>query len=151
MEIRTAGHGDLDDVTRLLAAFRDHLESATPPAQTIRATVRTLLDDPGTEYLLAVVDGQTVGVAQVRYRLSIWSGTEDCWLEDLFVDEPARGRGAGRALVEAVGARARARGCRRVELDVNEVNAPALALYTSVGFTTEPKPPGRTLFVSWRL
>jgi ribosomal protein S18 acetylase RimI-like enzyme len=72
---------------------------------------------------------------------------EDCWLEDLFVSADARGRGVGRALVDAAVERARARGCRRIQLDVNEQNGEALALYRSTGFTTEPKPPGRTLFV----
>ena len=36
-------------------------------------------------------------------------------------------------------------------LDVNESNEHAIAFYESLGFTTEPKPPGRTLFVSRRL
>ena len=40
------------------------------------------------------------------------------------------------------------RGCRRIELDVNEQNREAIAFYGRLGFTTEPKPPGRTLFVS---
>ena len=43
--------------------------------------------------------------------------------------------------------RARERGCKRIELDVNEDNAAALALYEACGFLTEPKPPGRTLFI----
>jgi ribosomal protein S18 acetylase RimI-like enzyme len=34
---------------------------------------------------------------------------------------------------------------------VNEQNEAALRFYESLGFTTEPKPPGRTLFVSRRL
>jgi ribosomal protein S18 acetylase RimI-like enzyme len=35
-----------------------------------------------------------------------------------------------------------------MELDVNEQNTDAIRFYESLGFTTEPKPPGRTLFVS---
>jgi len=89
-----------------------------------------------------------VGFAQARYRLSVWTGADDCWLEDLFVSEAARGGGHGRALVEAVVKSARERGCRRVELDVNEQNTGAIRFYESLGFSTEPKPPGRTLFVS---
>jgi hypothetical protein len=34
---------------------------------------------------------------------------------------------------------------------VNEQNENALAFYELLGFTTEPKPPGRTLFISRRL
>jgi len=59
--------------------------------------------------------------------------------------------GLGRALVRAALQRAEARGCRRVELDVNEDNADAIAFHRSLGFTTEPKPPSRTLFVARKL
>jgi ribosomal protein S18 acetylase RimI-like enzyme len=34
---------------------------------------------------------------------------------------------------------------------VNEQNTEAIAFYEGLGFTTEPKPPGRTLFVSRKL
>jgi GNAT superfamily N-acetyltransferase len=60
----------------------------------------------------------------------------------------ARRAGLGRALVRAALERAEARGCRRVELDVNEDNTDAIAFYRGLGFTTEPKPPGRTLFIA---
>jgi GNAT superfamily N-acetyltransferase len=117
-----------------------------------RSTASRLLEDDRTEFLLAFDDsGAAVGICQVRYRLSVWTGTDDCWLEDLFVMDSARWGGHGRGLVEAAFASARARGCKRIELDVNEQNEDALRFYASLGFTTEPKPPGRTLFISRRL
>jgi GNAT superfamily N-acetyltransferase len=101
------------------------------------------------EYLLGAVDGgPAAGVCQVRFRWSVWKSAEDCWLEDLFVREEARRTGLGRALVEAAVARARERGCKRIELDVNEGNAAALALYEACGFQLEWKAPGaRSLFI----
>ena len=98
----------------------------------IEATVRRLLADPNTEYLLA--GSPPAGVCQLRYRLSVWTGTDDCCLEDLFVEADGRGSGLGRELVDAALQRARERGCARMDLDANEANAPALALYRSVGF-----------------
>jgi ribosomal protein S18 acetylase RimI-like enzyme len=151
--IRRATPDDLDDVTRLIAAFRDWWEKSKPADEAIRGTVATLLGDASTEYLLAF-DGDrqgAVGVCQLRYRLSVWTGSEDCWLEDLYVLDEARGGGHGRALVEAAFESARRRGCRRIELDVNEQNTDALRFYEALGFLTEPKPPGRTLFVSRKL
>ena len=71
---------------------------------------------------------------QTRFRLSVWTGAEDAWLEDLFVEESARGKGYGRALVEAAVERARSRGCDRIQLDVNQANVNALKLYESCGF-----------------
>ena len=50
-------------------------------------------------------------------------------------DEAARGEGHGRALVRAAIERARARGCKRIQLDVNEANERAANLYKSLGFT----------------
>jgi ribosomal protein S18 acetylase RimI-like enzyme len=147
--VRRAEHDDLDDVVRLIADFRDWWGKPEPSEDVIRATAGRLLADASTEYLVAF-DGsaEAVGVCQLRYRLSVWTGSDDCWLEDLFVTEAARGGGHGKALVEAALASARSRGCGRMELDVNEQNTDALRFYEALGFSTEPKPPGRTLFVS---
>jgi ribosomal protein S18 acetylase RimI-like enzyme len=145
--IRLAGPADVETVASLLVAFRNWWGAQTPSEETFRRTAARLLDDPQTEFLLAGADG----VAQLRYRLSAWTGAEDCWLEDLYVRDAARGTGLGRALTEAAFERARARGCRRIELDVNEGNTSAIALYTGLGFSVEPKPPGRTLFLGRKL
>jgi ribosomal protein S18 acetylase RimI-like enzyme len=144
--VRTAGAGDVEAVTRLIAGFRDWWGYDSPADAEIASVVERLVDDPQTEYLLA--GDPPAAVCQLRYRLSVWKGVEDCWLEDLYVDDGARGRGLGRALVDAAVERARARGCRRMELDVNEQNEDALRFYIAAGFTAEPKPPGRTLFIS---
>ncbi len=146
--VRRAGAGDLDAVTRLIAEFRDWWGKSEPSVDVISAIAAELLDHDHTEFLLAVDDSEPVGVCQLRYRLSVWTASDDCWLEDLFVTESARGARHGRELVEAAFGSARARGCRRIELDVNEQNTAALRFYESLGFTTEPKPPGRTLFIS---
>jgi ribosomal protein S18 acetylase RimI-like enzyme len=143
---------DIDDLTRLIADFRDWFGKDEPSAEVIRSTAARLLEDPATEYLLAVGDdGVAAGFCQLRFRLSVWTGVDDCWLEDLFVSEAARGVGHGHALVEAAFDTARARGCKRIELDVNVQNEAALEFYVRHGFSTEPKPPGRTLYISRRL
>lgn len=136
-------------VAELLAGFRSHFGKSEPSDASMLRSVERIMAERGGEYLLASLasGGEAVGVCQLRFRLSVWTEAEDCWLEDLFVRDEARGRGAGRALVEAALERARERGCRRIELDVNEDNAPALALYEATGFRLEPKPPGRTLFI----
>lgn len=78
-----------------------------------------------------------MGLCQLRFRWSVWTGAPDAWLEDLWVCDAARGAGVGRALIEAAAAEARGRGARRLELDVAEGNASALELYRSCGFTAK--------------
>jgi ribosomal protein S18 acetylase RimI-like enzyme len=148
-----ASEEDVDAVTSLIAAFRDWWGKDRPSYDEIREPAGALLCDPATDFLLASHGGEdrAVGVCQLRYRLSVWTGADDCWLEDLFVESDARGSGLGRALVTAALERAAERGCKRIELDVNESNAAAIAFYESLGFVTEPKPPGRTLFLARRL
>jgi ribosomal protein S18 acetylase RimI-like enzyme len=125
-------------VTRLIAAFRDHLRLGAPTDDEIATAVRRLLEDEDTEFLLASTgDGAAVaGIAQLRFRYGIWRAGGDCLLEDLYVEEAARGAGLGHALVDGTLARARARGCRRVELDVNESNEAAQRLYGAFGFSS---------------
>jgi GNAT superfamily N-acetyltransferase len=144
-----AGLPEAPAVARLLGEFRDSMGSLGPRDDKMLASVQRIMDGDDGQFLLAAAQhgADPHGVCQIRFRWSVWRSADDCWLEDLYVREAARRTGFGRALVEAVVARARERGCRRVELDVNEDNAPALALYQACGFTLEPKPPGRTLFV----
>ena len=143
---------EAEAVGDLMVAFRNHLGVGWPSENAFRAGVDRLIEDPNTLYLLGAPDPDSppLGVAQVRFRFGVWWAAEDCLLEDLFVHADARGKGVGRALVEAVIAAARERGCRRVELDANEDNAPALALYRSFGFDAQDdRYGGRNLL--WRL
>ncbi|MGD0384917.1 MAG: GNAT family N-acetyltransferase [Solirubrobacteraceae bacterium] len=132
------------EVTRLLIAFRDWLGEDRPDDAAFAASVAQLLTDPSTEFLLGSVAAGTPasGVCQLRFRHSVWTSSPDCWLEDLYVEAEARGRGLGRALVELAFERAGARGARRIELDTNEDNGAAIALYESLGFSASSKAHG---------
>jgi GNAT superfamily N-acetyltransferase len=55
-----------------------------------------------------------------------------CYLQDLFTSEEARGRGVGRALIEAVYERAKAVGSPRVYWQTHETNAAAQRLYNKL-------------------
>jgi ribosomal protein S18 acetylase RimI-like enzyme len=148
--VRLATQDDAADVARLMIGFRDWQGRSEPDNASIAATVERLLADPNTEFLLG--GGPPVGVCQLRYRLSVWTGTDDCCLEDLFVEADVRGSGLGRELVDAALERARERGCTRMVLDANEANAPAQALYRSVGFDSwSAAAGGNDLFMRLRL
>jgi GNAT superfamily N-acetyltransferase len=131
-----AGPREAETVARLLIAFRDHMGYDWPSQNAFLAGVERLIEDRDTEFLLAAPDDDSPpeGVVQLRFRFGIWRAGGDCLVEDVFVTERARGRGVARALLELATERALERGCRRMELDVNEANAAGLALYRSFGF-----------------
>jgi GNAT superfamily N-acetyltransferase len=62
---------------------------------------------------------------------TMWYG-DACYLQDLFVAEAARGRGAARALIERVAEMARIRGVTRLYWNTQEDNARARLLYDKV-------------------
>jgi GNAT superfamily N-acetyltransferase len=141
---------EAETVARLLVEFRDHLGESWPSANSFLASVERLIERTDTEFWLGAPDDDAPpsGICQLRFRPSVWTASEDCWLEDLFVRDEARRRGLGAALVEQALERARERGCRRIELDTNEANAAALALYERLGFSAQSKGgAGRDLFM----
>jgi len=69
-----------------------------------------------------------VGFAICVLHEGTWVTQPLCYLEDLFVDDAARGKGAGRALIEAIINEAREKGWSKVYWVTREGN-PARALY----------------------
>lgn len=137
---------DVDEaeaVASLLVEFRDWMGRDWPSGNAFLAGVERLIERPDAEYLLGAVDddAQPRGVVQLRYRWGLWRAGEDCWLEDLYVSEDARGRGLGSALTQSAIERARERGCKRIELDVSQENRAAWELYERHGFSPAFKPP----------
>jgi GNAT superfamily N-acetyltransferase len=153
MRVWRAGMSEADTVAGLLVEFRDHMQHDSPPQESFVASVERLIERDDTEFWLASGDEQAPAgaVCQLRFRHSVWTGSDDCWLEDLFARESERGHGLGRALVRAAMDRARERGCARIELDTEEANRPAVALYESLGFSNGSKGDSRGLFFGARL
>lgn len=138
-------------VARLLISFRNDLGYDWPSDNAFLAGVEKLIEDrKTTAYLLGSPDPDSppAAVAQLRFRHGLWRAGPDCLLEDLFVEEPARGTGLGRAMVEFAMAYARdERGAKRIDLDVNEANEPAVKLYDSLGFGVKNRHGGRDLYL----
>jgi len=141
---------EAEAIARLLVGFRDHMGSDWPSDNAFLASVERLLEDRDTEFLLATPDDDAPpsGVLQLRFRFSVWKAAPDAWIEDVYVAADARRSGIGDALVTLAIERARARAARRIELDCNERNAGALALYERHGFSPRSKGgEGRDLFL----
>lgn len=88
---------------------------------------------PGGLIVMAEYDGIPVGTCAL---LLLPSG--DYELAKMAVAESARGQGVGRALAEAVIARARAMHIEQLELFTNTSLEPAVRLYRSLGFVDAP-------------
>ncbi|MDB5073632.1 MAG: family N-acetyltransferase [Candidatus Eremiobacteraeota bacterium] len=90
------------------------------------------------DVLIAEENGERVGFLLLLYDIpDEVTLTDQAFVAYTAVEPAARGRGAGRALITAVDAYARAQGLRYVSLMVTDDNAPARTLYDKAGFVTE--------------
>lgn len=82
--------------------------------------------------LVAEQDGRLLGLAHYLFHRSTIQIEPSCYLQDLFTHDSARGKGVGRALIEAVYRAAAEVGCPRVYWHTHETNSTAMRLYDSV-------------------
>ena len=76
--------------------------------------------------------GKLLGLVHYLFHRSSTSPTSNCYLQDLFTAESARGQGIGRALIEEVYRRAAQAGCGKVYWQTHETNTHAMKLYDKV-------------------
>jgi GNAT superfamily N-acetyltransferase len=82
--------------------------------------------------MVAEADGQLVGLVHYLFHRSTITIEPTCYLQDLFTAEAARGKGVGRALIEAVYEQARLAGVMQVYWRTHATNATARRLYDHV-------------------
>lgn len=85
---------------------------------------------------IALVDGKAVGLVHYLFHRSSRSVEGNCYLQDLFTDGEARGKGVGAALIEAVRKAAAERGITNVYWMTHETNTTARRLYDRVARRT---------------
>lgn len=137
LAIRPLAAGDEADWRRLWTAYLTFYE-ASLPEEVYAATFARLLPGGSDDLrgLIAVVDGQPVGLVHYIFHGHCWRPEGVTYLQDLFVDANARGTGAGRALIEAVYAEADKAGKPAVYWMTQDFNATARVLYDRIATLT---------------
>jgi len=103
------------------------------PEEITRATWARFFDagEP-VHALVAESEGRLIGLSHYLFHRSTILLAPICYLNDLFTDESARGKGVGKALIEAVYEQARLAGSPRVYWQTHETNLTAMKLYDQV-------------------
>ncbi|GAB1594543.1 GNAT family N-acetyltransferase [Lysobacter sp. PAGU 2638] len=121
---------DRADWQRLAEGYKAFYATPTTPADYNAAWARLMASDTVRGFG-ARLDGRLVGIVHFIFHASTWADRV-CYLQDLFTDESARGRGVARALIDAVADATRANGASRLYWMTQAHNATARALYDRV-------------------
>ena len=143
MEIRRANDLDLPDLHRLLRQVLEVHHAGRPDlfrSGTEKYTddeLRAILCDGTRPVFVAVREGTVCGYAFCMFRRfpadNILTDVQTLYIDDLCVDEKARGQGVGRALYDFVRGFAKESGCYNLTLNVWACNENALRFYEACG------------------
>ncbi len=132
MTVRIAplGPADREAWNVLARGYKTFYETTLPDAEYDKTWDRLMRQDR-ISGLGATIDGRLVGITHFLFHTSAWADSV-CYLQDLFVDPDVRGKGAARALIDAVAQAAKAHGAARMYWLTQEHNATARTLYDKV-------------------
>jgi ribosomal protein S18 acetylase RimI-like enzyme len=121
-----------DDLVAAVGSLIPQLSSSSPPPS--KEALARIVDSPGATLFVARDDGRVVGMLTlVTFEIPT---AVRAWIEDVVVDETARGQGVAASLVEAALERAEAQGARTVDLTSRPDREAANRLYLRMGFET---------------
>ena len=106
--------------------------TALPPEITRTTWDRFFNPNEPVHALVAEEAGQLLGLAHYIFHRSTTAIEPICYLQDLFTAESARGKGIGRALINAVYDQAILASSSRIYWQTHETNATAMVLYNQV-------------------
>ena len=149
LTFRAARHEDLAEIVRLLAddelgQTRERYQDPLPDVYA--AAFAAIEADPRNELVVVERGAEVVGCMQLTFLPSLTlQGGERLQIEGVRVDRRWRGHGIGEAMFRWAIDRARARGCRLVQLTTNQGRPDAQHFYEQLGF--EPTHVGFKLYL----
>jgi GNAT superfamily N-acetyltransferase len=135
VRIRKATDEDVADLVAFNAAMAQETEAKQLCGDTLDAGVRSLVRDAQKGfYLVADIEGQTVGALMVTFEWSDWRDGLFWWLQSVYVRPEYRRQGVFRALYKQLELMARNQSdvCG-LRLYVEKGNGVAQATYTMMG------------------
>jgi GNAT superfamily N-acetyltransferase len=134
LRVESISAAQLGALLPLIAAYQRFYEVADVDDERNRAFFARFLAPSEDGILLgAWRDEELLGYACLYWHFTSLVPAETVLMNDLYVDEPARGRGVGRGLIEASAAVARERGAHHLEWATAPGNLKAQRLYDATG------------------
>ena len=133
-EIREAVVDDLPLILRFIKDLAEYERMRDDVITTEEILKHSIFGEgSNTSVLLAFYNDEPVGFAIYFYNFSSFLGKKGIYLEDLFVQPDARGKGFGKALLIRLAEIARDDDCGRLEWAVLDWNEPAIDFYKNLG------------------
>lgn len=129
LRIRTLNHADECIWRELWRGYCDFYGQELGEETTSATWQRLLSPDPDFRGLVAEREGSLVAFANLIIHANTWSTRPVCYLEDLYVAPPQRGRGVGHALITHLIEQARAERWSRLYWVTRADNVAARRLY----------------------
>lgn len=135
MEIRPAKAADTPDVVRLMKQLEGFAHGEVGPG--VEGRFKFMLTLSNFNVCVAQDDDQVIGLITASLRPTLWHAGPVALIDELIVDQTARGQGVGKALIDAIVVWARKRGASEIEVSTEKDNEPAQAYYLRQGFEHE--------------
>lgn len=131
VHVRLATIEDTPTVAQWLHDFNNEYGDPSPGPDWLAGRLTALLR---LDTSVLMVDPPAAGFALLRFRPALWSANLECYVAELYVAPDQRGKGLGRALMDAAIDHARIRGADYMDLTTTDADVAARGLYESLGF-----------------
>lgn len=134
LKIRNASPKDSQTLFNFIMELAIYEKAPNEVKTTAEEIEESLFSSNATAYaLICEEDGIAIGFAVYFYNYSTWLGKKGIYLEDLYVSESKRKRGAGKALLKSLAQKAIEENCGRFEWSCLDWNTSSREFYESFG------------------